>query len=298
MQCDDIQHLASTVRRSRCRCAKFPSFRSDADLADDILAALADGKPLPSTRSFRGSDFTEIDAAAAFVSAERIDSIRYERLETHRHGEAILSALEACEELDEDWSHWNGPHGELLDMLVFGEAPPRLAAVRAENPFNPVALFTPRTDLPLAAVATVDIAASEPIAPYWGELVAEDDPLISESAYLFELDPDALSARGYEGPRVGLRVDAARRGSLARFVNDATSFGLPARSPNSFLELIFDGERREFVVMLFASEAIRKGQEVIVDYGPDYWAAALAHLLKAHAGDAAGAGGGKSKRKR
>ena len=56
----------------------------------------------------------------------------------------------------------------------------------------------------------------------------------------------------------------------------------PARSANSFLELIFDGERKEFVVMLFASERIPKGREVIVDYGPDYWKAMLPAIIKEH----------------
>ena len=33
------------------------------------------------------------------------------------------------------------------------------------------------------------------------------------------------------------------------------------------------------VVMLFASERIPKGREIIVDYGPDYWQVALPSIL-------------------
>ena len=49
----------------------------------------------------------------------------------------------------------------------------RLKVVRALNPFSPVALFTPQTEQPLAAVAATDILAGEPIAPY---LVDVDKP--------------------------------------------------------------------------------------------------------------------------
>jgi hypothetical protein len=82
--------------------------------------------------------------------------------------------------------------------------------------------------------------------------------------------------------RLGLRVDASRRGGVARFVNDKESFGLPARRANSYLEVIFDEHEKEWAVVLFASETIPKGSEVIVDYGPDYWKVALPNLLRDH----------------
>ena len=101
--------------------------------------------------------------------------------------------------------------------------------------------------------------------------------------YLYELDPAELRRRGYAG-RARLRVDASRAGGEARFINDRWApDGLPPRTPNCYLELIFDGQTREFHLCFFASRRIRAGREIIVDYGPDYWEASHEALLRAHA---------------
>ena len=284
-----VKHLAAAVRRSRAaarsqghaNARQCTTFRGQTDLADEILSALESGSELPSRRAFRGPSFEPIEPKEAFSSTvERTDVLNFDGLPDH-----ITDALLNCEEADPDEAHWEGPDGELLEHVASCGGQGRVQVVRVLDPFNPVGLFTPLSEEPLAAVAAVDIATGEPIAPYLGDVVTEDDPSIDETTntYLFELDPDELALRGYDGPRgVGLRVDASKRGGLARFVNDRASFGLPARTANSYLELLYDGEQREWVVMLFASERIPKGREIIVDYGPDYWQVALPSILNGH----------------
>ncbi len=61
------------------------------------------------------------------------------------------------------------------------------------------------------------------------------------------------------------------------------SSGLPPRTPNAFVELVYSGETSEFHLVFFASKKIKKGHEIIADYGPDYWHLASSALLRAHA---------------
>ena len=190
--------------------------------------------------------------------------------------------MRACQEADEDEAHWSGPDGELLEAVARGEVEPRIRVVRAVSPFNPVALFTPPSELALAAVAAYQIEVGEPIALYLGDLVTADadDP---DNTYTYELDADELRLRGYAAS-AALRVDASTSGNESRFINDCwTPAGLPPRTPNCYLELIFDGQTQEFHLCFFASRRIRAGREIIVDYGPDYWEATHESLLRTHA---------------
>ena len=107
----------------------------------------------------------------------------------------------------EDEAHWSGPDGELLEAVARGEVEPRIRVMRAVSPFNPVALFTPPSELALAAVAAYQIEVGEPIALYLGDLVTADadDP---DNTYTYELDADELRLRGYAAS-AALRVDAS-----------------------------------------------------------------------------------------
>lgn len=147
-----------------------------------------------------------------------------------------------------------------------------------------VRLLTPSPEEALCAVAAETIQAGEPIALYMGELVAEHDPRFDDPSnmYLYELDLDELTARGYTSS-VRLRVDASRKGSKARYINDKWGGGLAERTPNCVFQMVFDGERNEPLVVFFASRRIPKGREIIADYGPDYWTpGTFEGLLAAH----------------
>jgi len=256
------------------------------DMAGKILAALELGKALP-PRKKGAKEFEEVDAATAWKGVERLEALRVDRVKARPGGDAILKALRNCKEADEDEAHWAGEDAELLDAVVRDDLEePRIKVMRAVDPFNPVALLTPLSEQPLAAVAAEVIEVGEPIAPYLGDLTLADDPALKGGAntYLYELDMEMLKLRGYKGgAKRQLRVDASRAGGEARFINDKWApEGLPARSPNCYIELIFDGEAKEFFLVFFASKRIPKGQEIIADYGPDYWRVARTVLLRAH----------------
>ena len=189
-------------------------------------------------------------------------------------------------------------------------ASPSIRAARVVDPLNPVLLFTPPSEAALAAVATRRIRAGEPFAAYAGELVGADEPVARSNMYLYELDAAELAERGYAGGSAGgsasgsaggsggsagdpdllpgLRIDASRRGGLARLVNDGwTPRSLPPRAANCHVELTYDDEGRMPMLVFFADADVHAGAELVVDYGPDYWRVSLRQLRDAHADDAA-----------
>jgi len=235
--------------------------------------------------SLRGPEFEDV-SDEAFEDIEYAEGLCYDRLLNARGGQQVLRALRACKAIDEDEAHFSGPDGELLRALADGDCEPRIEVKRAVHPFNPVALLSPRAEDALCAVAAEPILPGEPIAVYAGDLVtASDVDASAPNAYLYALDADELRARGFAMSATSLRVDASRRGSEARYINDKWGGGLPDRQPNCFVELIYDAVRRAPLLIFFASRRIAKGREVIADYGPDYWESALASLLEQHGSD-------------
>lgn len=277
----EIVALAAAVRRSSQK----------DELSDAILAAMESGAPLPSTKLAKGPKFAEVPDEACFgedVGVEFIDKTRTERLSSSARGKKVLKSIGKCQEVDEDEAHWGGANGELLDAIVSDACPPRIHVMRAVNPFNPVALLTPAGEAALCAVAAVTIQESEPIAVYMGDMCLPEAAGEAQSSldkgnmYLYELDGDEMRARGYDGPN-GVRIDASKAGGEARFINDQWApGGLPARTANCYIELVFDGDAHEFLLVFFASKRIKKGEEIIANYGPDYWKVAAGVLLAAH----------------
>ena len=123
-------------------------------------------------------------------------------------------------------AHWGGPDSELLEAVVTDNCSPRIhvmrarnphpnpsfhthpnpsltptpnQVMRARNPFNPVALFTPLAESPLCAVAAETIQASEPIALYLGELTDEislEGEGKADNTYLYALSLEEMRSRG------------------------------------------------------------------------------------------------------
>ena len=82
----------------------------------------------PSRALARGPEFEEISLESAFAGCEYLES----GWRTHRltGKAAILKAMRACQEADEDEAHWSGPDGELLEAVARGEVEPRIRVVR------------------------------------------------------------------------------------------------------------------------------------------------------------------------
>ena len=167
-----VAAIATAALRSRQQHRKqhvvSPSDAANELLADRILEALSSGAPLPSPKLALGADFGEADDEECFGATAGVDFInqmRIDRLEASAHGRAALKAMGSCKESDEDEAHWGGPDSELLEAVVTDNCSPRIHVMRARNPFNPVALFTPLTESPLCAVAAKTIQAMRTLSP-------------------------------------------------------------------------------------------------------------------------------------
>ena len=125
--------------------------------------------------------------------------------------------MRACQEADEDEAHWSGPDGELLEAVARGEVEPRIRVMRAVSPFNPVALFTPPSELALAAVAAYQIEVGEPIAlSRRPRHRGRGRP--GQHVHVRARRRRAAAARTRRQPQ--LRIDASTSGNESRFIND------------------------------------------------------------------------------
>lgn len=230
----------------------------EPDLTDAILAAVERGGALPRARR-GGARFAPADAAAAFGAVRRSDTLALERLRAFC-GDEVTAALRGCRPNWADRDHWGGEHGAQLRRIAKGES--LISVSRDVDPFSPVALFTPLSQTAYAATASREIVAGEPIAQYAGELMREDDEEPRSNSYLYALDEEEMRERGYEGR--SLRINAASRGGIARFINDRSHLarGLPRRRANCFAALVFDPSSRLPLLVLWASRRIQAGQEV------------------------------------
>lgn len=204
---------------------------------------------------------------AAFKGVERCEVLSLERMRSFC-GEEVVEMLRRCRATFADKDNCSGENGRLLRRIVAGHA--RIRVARDTRILSPVSLFTPISEQPLTAVAATHIEEGEPIAHYTGELIREDDVEPADNTYLYEIDPAEMRERGYSGKT--LRINARNKGGVARFINDCWSpYGLPERKPNCFVALVFDEKVKLPRMVLFATATINEGEEVIVDYGPDYW---------------------------
>ena len=279
--------IASAARRAHELHAKQTKLSKEAKASgqqlDALLAHLESGVSTSPPAMPQRAEFLPTEDSAY----ERHDEVCLKRLKKSPSGLAVLKALRACSEVDSDQAHWGGPFGAELRALVDGRGSPNpnIRVMRAADPsVNPVALLTPPGEPALAAVAAHHIAAGTPVALYTGELVVDgEDGELPSSTYVYKVTRDFLQARGYPDDLPAPCMDAYR-GGLARFVNDKwTPHGWPTRTPNVYMDTVYDGTRREVHLCFFASAPITKGRELIVDYGPEYWATALRLLLAAHA---------------
>jgi hypothetical protein len=249
--------IASAARRAHELHAKQTKLRKEAKAGgqqlDALLAHLESGvstspPPMPQRAEFLPTEE---------CTYERNDEVCLKRLKRSPHGLAVLKALRACSEVDSDQAHWGGPFGAELRALVDGRGSPNpnIRVMRAADPsVNPVALLTPPGEPALAAVAAQHIAAGTPVALYTGELVVDgEDSELPSSTYVYKVTRDFLQARGYPDDLPAPCMDAYR-GGLARFVNDKwTPQGWPTRTPNVYMDTVYDGTRREVHLCFFAS---------------------------------------------
>ena len=246
------------------------------DGAARVLQAIKDGETISAKEVAKRTSFERIPNPFQLTGVEELHEVDPLDLP-----EDIRKYLKGCYLSDSDEWHWEQPYADLLGLIVCGAAgcDAYIAIAKDTSKLSPVALFTPPSVTPYAAVAKAHIRKGWPIVQYAGRLVLENN-VESDNHYLYELSREEMASRGYKGPP--LLLDPEKRGGPARWINDDwTPRGLPKRQPNCYVELVFSAETQLPHLIWFAAKDIKKGQELIGSYGPRYWRHVFKDLLKA-----------------
>ena len=245
------------------------------DGAARVLQAIKDGETISAKEVAKWTFFEPVLNPFQLTGVEELHEVDPSDLP-----EIYRGFLKECYLSENDKWHWKQPYADLLGVIVCGTAgcDAYIAIAKDTSKLSPVALFTPPSVTPYAAVAKAYIRQGWPIVQYAGRLVLDED-VESDNHYLYELSREEMERRGYEGPP--LLLDPEKRGGPARWINDDwTPRGLPKRQPNCFVQLVFSAETQLPHLIWFASKAIQKGQELICSYGPRYWRHVFKDLLK------------------
>ena len=235
------------------------------DLADTVLEAIATNQPLPSFTA--QPSFKRVCAPFVSSNVKKILTNDLSDLSAE-----VKAALGGCCAVKEDSGFWNHKaFGDLLRELADGTADNFVDVVEDACELSPVSLFTPPSRTPYAAVAACDIQRGFPFAQYTGKLIEGASDISTENCYLFEITQRQMEKRGYTRSEM-LFIDPEKAGGPARFINDKwTPRGLPLRKQNCYVQFIFDNVTKQPMIFWFAERDIKKGEELIGDYGQSYW---------------------------
>ena len=175
-----------------------------------------------------------------------------------------------------EWAGWRA-----LEAVARGEVEPRIRVMRAVSPFNPSRSSRRRPSSrspPSPPTKSKSASRSRSIS-------ATSSPRTRTTRTTRTRTSSTPTSCGCAGTRRRPRSASTRPHRATSRASSTTAGRRPGcrRGRQLLLELIFDGQTREFHLCFFASRRIRAGCEIIVDYGPDYWEATHEALLRTHA---------------
>lgn len=156
-------------------------------------------------------------------------------------------------EIDEKWRRCEScdATAETIDQLCQCTTAPWDAQNTEEWSDENIELRWINDDFGIGAYALYTIEKDTVLSEYVGELVHSDD---LASTYLFDVKNDANTTMAC--------IDSLRMGNWTRFINHSCD-------SNADFAVVRIGEELRYIVK--AKRHIRKGQQVTVHYGEDYW---------------------------
>jgi hypothetical protein len=144
---------------------------------------------------------------------------------------------------------------------------------------HPARVFTPPDCTAFGLKATKSFVEDEPIMAYHGKVVRAETAS-TENFYLYDM---TAGLEGYDGPT--LCIDPRTSGNEARFVNDAWKpEGMSHAKANAYAKLVWCKKTHLPHVFFLAGKDIRKGEEILIDYGVEsYWRVCWRALMQEHA---------------
>ena len=143
---------------------------------------------------------------------------------------------------------------------------------------HPARFYAPPPHPSFALVATQPMRRAACIGAYVGVVRTLNDYNSScnpfSAVYTYNLDPLGLD----------LVIDSLPAGNALRFMNDCFARSGGPRTCNAQPRFLFDADTRKpnCFILCTAKQGIRKGEEVVTDYGRAYWSRICRALLSAH----------------
>jgi len=149
--------------------------------------------------------------------------------------------------------------------------------------FHPARFFTPPNEDAFALLAGRNYKKGELVDVYGGRMweaknLIENGPEHTD-LYAYDLNHDMLKALGYKGPR--LVVENRWEGNTCGFVNDKFCRERADESVNVEAVVMWDARRKLPVVVFCTTRAVKREEELVVDYGDGYWKVVWKRLSKA-----------------
>ena len=155
---------------------------------------------------------------------------------------------------------------------------PKARIHRIVSLHHPARLYAPPHHHAFALVATAAVRKGACYGAYVGRIMTKEDynasASPSDSVYAYEMDPLGLD----------MVIDGLSQGNALRFMNDSFARSGGRRTTNASPRYLFDSEtRRPNCFMLCSREGgVRKGDEIVADYGAEYWSRICRALLREH----------------
>jgi hypothetical protein len=170
-----------------------------------------------------------------------------------------------------------GSMGSVEELYAEPDISRNVRVVEITDMLHPAKLFSVPDEKVYGVIANRDFKKGDAVMFYGGELRDFEDLDLQFDSYLFDLD---MSSLGYKG----LQLFISGRGSAAGMVNDPRSIGntMP-RNANLMAFLDWHEGSKTPQIVFAALSAIKKGEELLYDYGSNYWKSMWRSIMMSHA---------------
>lgn len=154
----------------------------------------------------------------------------------------------------------------------------RAAIHRIISLHHPARLYSPPNQPCFALVATAAMRKEACVGAYVGAVRTGEEYNRSTHPY------DSVYAYKIGGFDLDLVIDSLHAGNAVRFMNDCFARRGGRLTANVSARFLFDSvsHKPNCFILVSADGGVRKGEELVTDYGREYWNRIVRALLKAH----------------
>lgn len=157
----------------------------------------------------------------------------------------------------------------------------RVEVVEIVDNRNPALLLSIPGQKAYGVIAKRNFKADEAVIVYGGLLIDDDSSIeLQHDSYLFETDTKDLLGRNFKK-----HLSIWGRESVGGKINDSVSLGKGTNNRDANLGAVshFDGKSKNPQIVLYALRDILEGEELLYDYGINYWKIMWKNLMMDHA---------------